>query len=244
MQLLALHAATGEAPILDRAQRCARHLLENRELDTGAYRTWRTVDRVPLTGFAHGAAGIAYSLLRLHAVRPDRALVAAARDAIAYETQTFAPEVLNWPDFRTHEGVRGPVFLANWCHGAAGIALARIGGLDALDTPGVREDIEHGLQTTRAWGLHDVDHICCGNAGRAEVLHVAGSRLPGAALTDRARRQAAWVVKRAADTGGYWVIPGLTDRVFSPGLFQGVSGIGYTWLRLARPDLPSLLLYA
>ena len=51
------------------------------------------------------------------------------------------------------------------------------------------------------------------------------------------------MVKRAADTGGYWVIPGLADRVFSPGLFQGVSGIGYTWLRLARPDLPSLLLY-
>ncbi|MBP7775510.1 MAG: type 2 lantipeptide synthetase LanM family protein [Acidobacteria bacterium] len=241
--LLALHDAIGEVTILDRAQRCAAHLLEHREPGTGTYRTWRTVDRAPLTGFAHGAAGIAYALLRLHAARPDAALVAAAREAIAYETQTFAPDVMNWPDFRTHQGVSGPVFLANWCHGAAGIALARLGGLDALDTPGVRDDIEHGLATTRAWGLHDVDHICCGNAGRAEVLHVAGARLGRAGLTDRARRQAAWVVKRAADTGGYWVIPGLADRVFSPGLFQGVSGIGYTWLRLARPDLPSLLLY-
>ena len=241
--LLALHDVTGETTILDRAQCCAAHLLEHREPGTGTCRTWRTVDRVPLTGFAHGAAGIAYALLRLHAVRPDAALLAAAREAIAYEAEAFAPDVMNWPDLRTHEGVRGPVFLANWCHGAAGIALARIGGLHGLDTPGVREDIERGLATTRAWGLHDVDHICCGNAGRAEVLHVAGVQLGRAGLTDRARRQAAWVVGRASDTGGYWVIPGLADRVFSPGLFQGVSGIGYTWLRLARPELPSLLLY-
>jgi len=66
-----------------------------------------------------------------------------------------------------------------------------------------------------------------------------GVREPGQALPQE--RGAA--VRRASDTGGYWVIPGLADRVFSPGLVQGVSGIGYTWLRLARPELPSLLLY-
>jgi type 2 lantibiotic biosynthesis protein LanM len=241
--LLALFQATGDPMALDRARSCADRLLAAREMHESGFRTWWTVERRPLTGFAHGAAGIAYALLRLHAHSPDPALARAAEEAIGFEDRCFAVEAGNWPDFRTHEGVTGPVYLANWCHGAAGITMARVHGLDVLDAPAVREDIERGIRTTQAWGLQDVDHLCCGNAGRADVLHGAGIRLRRPGLSDLARRQAAWIVDRAARTGGYWLIPGLADRVFSPGLFQGATGVGYAWLRLARPELPSLLAF-
>ena len=55
-----------------------------------------------LTGFSHGAAGIAYALLKLHEATGESSFREAALEAEAYETSVFLPEVSNWPDFRTH----------------------------------------------------------------------------------------------------------------------------------------------
>jgi lantibiotic modifying enzyme len=50
------------------------------------------------------------------------------------------------------------------------------------------------------------------------------------------------MIERAHAQGGYGVIG--QDAGYSPGFFQGMSGIGYALLRQAYPDrLPEVLLW-
>ncbi len=241
--LLALHESTGDAGLLEQAHLCALHLLEQRTPSAAGPRAWPTRDGQLLAGFGHGAAGIAYALLRLHAVAPDGQLVAAAQEALAYERSVFSAAAGNWPDLRASEGDAAH-FMCGWCSGAPGVGLARLGGLPALDTPEVRQELAVALETTLATSRQAVDHLCCGHAGRIELALTAGLRLGRSALIERARQVAAGVLVRARRNGQFSLVAGLPREVATPGLFQGTAGMGYTLLRLARPELvPSLLLW-
>jgi type 2 lantibiotic biosynthesis protein LanM len=241
--LLALHESSGEVDPLERAAMCARHLVEQRVASPAGYRTWQTPTGEMLSGFSHGAAGTAYALLRYGARANDPAAHAAAVEAIAYERSLYSPEARNWRDLRAGVAPDGHAFMTSWCNGAAGIALARIGGLGALDEPDVREDIEIGLATTRAVAPQGTDTMCCGTLGRADILLTAARRLDRADLAGAALARATVVVHRARRDGRYLLMPRLPPGVYSPGFFQGTAGIGYTLLRLAHPDrLPAVLL--
>jgi len=239
--LLALYAATDDPATFTAASACGQHLLATRTPSAAGYRAWATLDGKLLTGFSHGAAGIAYALTRLHAITAEPRLLEAAAEAIAYEDSVYSPEAGNWPDLR---GDGAPAWTVQWCHGATGIGLARLGSLPALASAAVQDDVERALQTTTAVGIGPIDHLCCGNLGRAELLFAAGRRLARPALVESAGRYAASVVARAERVGAYALHPLLPASADGPGLFQGTAGIGYELLRLARPDLvPSVLLW-
>ncbi|MBI4862354.1 MAG: type 2 lantipeptide synthetase LanM [Candidatus Riflebacteria bacterium] len=242
--LLALYDAAGEQWVLDRAIACGQHLLRSRVPTPAGHRAWRTrtVAR-PLTGFSHGAAGIAYSLLRLFERAKDPDLEAAAIEGLAYERSLFIPAAGNWPDLRESTDLQGQALHRTaWCHGAAGITLARLGGLMALDTPDIRAEIDIGLETTCGFGAGGFDHLCCGGMGRVEALIEGARRLGRPELLAAAHRHVAWAVRRAQRAGGYRTQSGL--GLVDPGFFSGTAGIGYTLLRLARPEsLPSVLLW-
>jgi len=242
--LLALHDVTADEHLLEQARACGQRLIAHRVAARSGLRTWRNPGMRPLVGFSHGAAGIAYALLRLHAVAPDSALPEAALEAVAYEATMFRPEAGNWIDLRhcTEDGE--PVFRAAWCSGAAGIALARLGGLAMLDTPQIRADIDIGLQTTQRMGRSGIDQLCCGDLGRAEVLLSGALRLSRPELFEAARWHATHVVTTADHAGGFHLGPNLPEGVQFPGFFYGTAGIGYELLRLAGPErLSSALLW-
>ncbi|MBW4576243.1 MAG: type 2 lantipeptide synthetase LanM family protein [Aphanothece sp. CMT-3BRIN-NPC111] len=243
--LLALYNQTGEPTILDRAVACGQHLVENRISIDNSPRAWKTIAQKPLTGFSHGAAGIAYSLLQLYRVTQDSAYKDAAGEGIAYERSVFSEAAANWSDFRSSAPQNGqPGFMVSWCHGAAGIGLARLGGLSIYQRQEIDRDVEVALQTTQKYGLQGVDYLCCGNFGRIEVLLVAAEKLSRPQLREIAQKQAAWVVARAEKKGTYQLFPNLSNYVFSPSFFAGNAGIGYQLLRLAYPNaLPSALLW-
>ncbi|MEQ8463878.1 type 2 lanthipeptide synthetase LanM family protein [Coleofasciculus sp. E1-EBD-02] len=243
--LLTLYTETGELAVLDKAVTCGQHLLAHRISVDNSPRAWRTLEEKPLTGFSHGAAGIAYALLRLYAVTHDRAYLEAAEEGITYERSVFSPAAANWPDFRDSGGQNGQFgFVVNWCHGAPGIGLARLGGLSILETDEIRQDVEVALQTTQKYGLQGLDHLCCGNFGRIEALLVAGQKLSRPDLLKTAQKRATWAVAQADKIGEYQLFNNLSNPVFSPSFFQGTAGIGYELLRLAYPEaLPSVLLW-
>jgi type 2 lantibiotic biosynthesis protein LanM len=243
--LLALYEKTTQQSVLEQAIACGQHLLEHRISIAGSPRSWKTFAEQPLTGFSHGAAGIAYALLRLYAVTQDNAYLEAACEGIAYEHSVFSRSAANWPDFRTFNQANGQAgFGVSWCHGAPGIGLARLGGLAILETDEILQDIEVALQTTQKYGLQGVDHLCCGNLGRCEVLLLAAQKLGRPELRYAAQNRATWVVNKAQQSGGYQLFANLPNHVFSPSFFQGISGIGYELLRLAFPEtLPSVLLW-
>lgn len=236
--LLSLYQQTGEVSVLDQAIQCGQHLLTHRDSDIEYPKAWKTIAQKPLTGFSHGAAGIAYALLRLYGITKDQAYLQAAEEGIAYERSVFSTAAANWPDLREHQ----PRFMVTWCHGAPGIALARLGSLSIYQTDEIYQDVEVALQTTQKHGLQGIDHLCCGNFGRIEVLLVAAQKLARPQLLETAQKKAAWVVAQADKISAYRLFNNLPNSLYNPGFFQGTAGIGYELLRLAYPEvLPALL---
>jgi class II lanthipeptide synthase len=229
---------------LQRAIDCGRHLLKGRVANNGGPQAWRTGRAVIMTGFSHGAAGIAYALLRLYEASGETAFCLAAAEAIRYEATQFSAEAGNWRDLRPTPGNDDvPRFMTSWCNGAPGIALARLAGLHVLDGDNVRADIDRAISTTMRFGVGNLDHLCCGNFGRVAVLQTAASLLSRPELQTDAERQSEEILERAERTGSFGLSTVLPDGLFAPGLFQGLSGIGYALLQLAHPDeLPSVLL--
>ncbi len=255
--LLAVHASQPHNDLLELAIACGRHLLAHSTPapDGQRGRGWvsETQPNVMLSGFAHGAAGIACSLLRLYHVCGDGEFRRAADEAIEYENSLFVPEAGNWLDLRKEvaeqaDDAAPPRRFGNaWCTGSAGIGLARLGGLDGLDTPAIRADVERALvaaQTRLATSQENPDCICCGNFGLIDLVLTAGQRLGRPELSDLAHRWADSIVTRAGASANYRYASYLPRGLFSPGLFQGAAGIGYQLLRLAFPErLPSVLLW-
>jgi type 2 lantibiotic biosynthesis protein LanM len=244
--LLALYASTSESDVLRRAEQCGEHLLLKRvEVPQGGV-AWRAYpEGTKLAGFAHGASGIAYALARLGAVTKREDFLQAARDAFAYERTIYDAEARNWPVL-TPPGSRAKPLLVNaWCHGAPGVAIARLGCLDLIDDPALREELDIALDTTVRGGITTLDHLCCGNLGRIEVALLASKRLGSERLRQVAEVGATAVVLRAKRDGAYTLQANPEQNAsFQPGFFRGISGIGYELLRVAKPDLlPSVLAF-
>jgi type 2 lantibiotic biosynthesis protein LanM len=242
--LLILYNQTGEQALLDIALICGNHLLSHRS--NTKPRAWVTIEsKKPLTGFSHGAAGISLSLLRLYAATGKIAFLEAAKEAIEYEQSVFDKSVKNWLDFRVSEDKNQTNFLHTWCHGSAGIGLARLGSLSIIQTEEIYSDINIALETTQKYGIPrtDIDHLCCGHMGRADLFILASQKLGNQEWLNTAIKQAAWVVERAKENGEYSFGPHSYKSAYSPSFFRGNAGIGYQLLRLALPEpLPSVLI--
>jgi type 2 lantibiotic biosynthesis protein LanM len=238
--LLALYAATHDQEVLDRAVLCGEHLLSCRTETMP--RAWRTIRTTQVSGLSHGVAGIVYALLRLFAATDNESFRQAVIEGLAFERNLFSADAGNWRAFAS--SAEQPEFWTTYCHGAPGIGLARLGGLDALDTPDIRADIAAALTTTANFPSDGVDFLCCGNFGRIETLLTASRRLPQPDLLALARRQAAALIARQTAAGGFRVFEDLPPRVINPGFFRGIAGIGYELLRLTSPErFPSVLLW-
>lgn len=244
--LLALNEATPDHALVERAVLCGNQLVDQQSEITTGGKSWTNSMGQTLTGFSHGAAGIAYALLRLYDKTHIEAFRNAANAAISFESGVFAPEMGNWPDHRdVKRQATRPRCMTSWCHGAPGIGLARLGCLGVIDDKRIKRDIEVALETTRAFGIAELDNICCGNFGRIEFLLSAGRAFERPDLLQLTHQQSAQLVDRAKRQGGFYLLGNLPPGVFNPGLFQGVAGIGYALLRLACPDqFDNLLLWS
>ena len=237
--LVPLYEATGDQSVLASCRRCGDHLLMNGELIAGDGRYWHTLFGRRLAGFSHGSAGISYALLRLFGVTGDERYLRAAEEGIRAEDSMFDVGRRNWPDRRTDVDA----FMSTWCHGATGIGLARLGGLEYYDEPQVRADIEIAIERTLETYFDDFDQLCCGTSGRTEFLLEAGLRLGRGELVSQARRLHARLCRDAV-RDGFCLETHAPRSLFRPGLFLGMAGIGYTMLRLAAPaELPCVLLW-
>ncbi len=249
--LLVLYDATGEMAGLDKAIACGQHLIRHQTHPETGPRGWKSIAEKPLTGFSHGAAGIAYALLRLYAATGDTGYREAALEGMAYEQSVFSKEHANWPDLRDIHPKDKPAFVVQWCHGAAGIGLGRLASLLLLKAhasgdelpPDIEQDMDIALRTTQQHPLKMIDHVCCGNLGLSDVLMVGAAHCQRPDWRQVALQKASAVVARAQQAGGYHLFSNLPATVFNPGFFQGTSGIGYQFLRLAREKLPSALLW-
>jgi type 2 lantibiotic biosynthesis protein LanM len=241
LSLLTLYESLPDPYILQRAIACGQHLLTYYQ----PILFNKTSTSKLLTGFSHGATGIAYALMRLYAVTQDATYLDTAHAMIDYENQLFYPEHGNWREITPfYEPSAPPVFWSTWCHGAPGIALGRLGCLSINPSEQIQSDVAIALQTTHQTSFQEIDQICCGNLGRMEAMLVAGAKLNNPRYQQNAQELATQVCNRVSKVGAYSLLGNLPKSIFSPCFFQGTAGIGYHLLRLAYPHiLPSVLLW-
>jgi type 2 lantibiotic biosynthesis protein LanM len=242
LALLALHEiepaknSRGASP-LDIACDCANHLILRRTSFESRPKAWVTITGYPpLSGFSHGAAGICYALLRLYEKTGIPELLQTAWEGLEFERSIYSPEHENWRDLRFSTPAV-PRCLTNWCHGAPGIALGRLGMLHILNDAEIREEIRIALKTTESLPQTKLDHLCCGNMGRVEILSYASEKLNDPRLQRVALNLTGRILRRARQRGLFgWVLED-DPAQFDPSFFLGAAGIGFEMLRLAAPGL-------
>jgi lantibiotic modifying enzyme len=259
--LLWLSSKVGESRFCEEAFRLAWELAESAERSgeaCGSCVSWSAEPRTTagnLTGFSHGVSGAACALLEVAAVTGQTKLTNIAEQAFSYERGLFDAGVRNWPDLRTRPGAipgsAGPrSFAVAWCHGAAGIALARLRAYELTRSPVLKQEAEVALETTSVHteaalraGAGSYS-LCHGLAGNAEILEqgyrILGSS--GAKWRDLAM-EVAWAgIERFGRPGHAW--PCGTHEGETPGLMLGLAGMGMFYLRLYEPTISSALLFA
>lgn len=242
--------------VLHEAGKVGRGLLESSRREGGRC-SWGPPDRLHLTGLSHGAAGAAYALLELVRATGDQRTIAIVEEVFRYERQWFDTDVQNWRDFRWLPGRSRQRALSapcacHWCHGAPGIALSRLRAVEVraagYEPNDIRVEAVVALNTTRRMveaALHSGASnfsLCHGLTGNAEVL-AEGSRVLGqefSAGSELAREVARVGGRVHGSNAAHW--PCGSGGGTTPGLMCGLAGIGYFYLRVHDPSIPSVLM--
>lgn len=244
LSLLELHSYCNDEVILSLLRYCGDHLLAHRSMTNSGFRAWQSKSGICLTGYSHGTAGIACSLLRLYKLTGIDAYKKAALEGIAYENCLFDGVERNWPDLRISipKGTQMPAkvnFCSNWCNGASGIGLARLSAFDVVGTDDIIKDIFASVDLSKRSLNEDSDYVCCGNFGRLGLLQAAALQFGDQKLLEFTLKKAGELIVTSEQNGGFRYSPFIG---FTPGFFQGITGIGYQILRMTFPQsLPDIL---
>jgi lantibiotic modifying enzyme len=243
LALLALHEASGDAAALERARAAGEHLLARAEPAPGGL-AWRGEIGRPLAGFAHGAAGIARALGALARATGESRFAQAAAAALGFERGLYDERRGNWPVLLASGTLGEPraTWMTAWCHGAAGIGLARLLLEETLAETRLGAELEAALATTARAGARGDDHLCCGGGGRAAILLAAGQRRDREDWRAAALGLGAELVERAAAAGDFRLPRATRPGSESPwGLMRGRAGLAWLAAGLAGLDLPDVL---
>ena len=174
----------------------------------------------------------------------DVRFLAAGLDGFAWERDAFWPQLESWlrGGGETPPPLESTVAIA-WCYGAPGVGIARLRALAQARSPEERRalqtEVEEAARKTLDRGFGENHCLCHGDLGNLDFLLQAREALGDPGLDAATDRQARDVLAGIARDG--WLC-GTRGSVESPGLMNGVAGIGYGLLRLADPGrVPSVL---
>jgi type 2 lantibiotic biosynthesis protein LanM len=238
--LLALERVAGSDKALTVAMQCGDRLVAQAQPMEHGAGWFNNIDTVrPITGFAHGAAGIAWALLELAARTGNQKYKDAAIHSIEYEHARYSVAAGNWTDAATDEAKNevGPSIA--WCHGAPGIGLARLAALKHIDHPFIRQDLQRAIQATLNYGPGANHCLCHGDLGNLDFLLQASQATDSPELAVTVDQ---WTNQILASMNKYGWLCGVPLTVESPSLMNGLAGICLGLLRIAAPDrIPSIL---
>ncbi len=210
-----------------------------------------------LCGFSHGASGMAFIFLELGKYFNNKNFYWLAEQLFNYENSHFDNEYSNWPDFRKsltkekdyeeflkkYEDNNLAFFTSSadmnaWCHGAAGIGLARIKAHEVLRNIAyindLKKSVEKTIQTTirQSAPKRQSFILCHGACGNAEVFLEATKVWPEDEwLMQYARQIADAAIQEFKQFGGFVSGYSLIKEQNDTSLFMGNAGIGYFMLR-------------
>jgi type 2 lantibiotic biosynthesis protein LanM len=220
--------------LLERAKQIEKYIMQCQAEGPSAGGWESPLSERPLLGMGHGAAGIAYALLRLYSITGKDVLRKSAEAGLRYERGAFSKKYQDWPNLQSTSDE--PYFMAGWCCGAPGTGLARLGIVDIVkDDKEIEKEIDIAVAATKSHLGEDGHHLCCGETGRILLLLEAGKCLGRQQLCENAR-DAACAMIDFYETKGYLDLHAFAERLILPSLMSGISGIGLTLLALLYPD--------
>ncbi|MCY8090033.1 type 2 lanthipeptide synthetase LanM family protein [Bacillus sonorensis] len=194
------------------------------------------LNTVNLGGFAHGFAGVASSLFALSDISEKKTFFDKAVKSLEKDQSYFDSSKSGWKDKRFNN----EQISHKWCHGSTGIGINRINSLKYLENNNtLKKEIDICYDNLTRHTKND-DCLCHGNFGDIEFLLsyflLTKDRNIYNSLIYKLRN----VLENKYKYGDYLVRSIPCFR--SVGLFTGISGIGYEFLRLYNPEeIPSLL---
>jgi len=240
--LLHLADATGDERWRVLAARAGRHLEAHAIVDARGARWPSAIFPEPIGGFAHGATGIGWSLLRLvlddAGDDDDRARWRRlAAQAFAFQETLYDAEVGNWADARQPGA---GVFLHTWCHGSTGIGLAAADLYARTRDPQYLHTLRRAAATAGRHGWGTSHTLCHGDFSLWELLMRHAALDPDAVDVDTTVHSAEIVSALEEHDGA---VGSQARDAFTPGLMIGVAGAIH-FLNRMHPDcrVPSPLL--
>ena len=254
--------------LLAMARALGDHLLDTAHQEPDGW-SWTTIPGSAygnVTGYAHGTAGLPPAPPGLAQATGDGRFRFGADMAWLYEDRHFDPEARNWPDLRNvmlgemlrglpteaqrrlaAEGKLPPYrrsFMSAWCHGAPGIALARLRAHELTADPRHLEVARLALATTHdSLSVEALERgnfsLCHGAAGNAYVLSTAIRYLQEREHYLAVRIATDWGLEQFG--GKAWPC-GTLDGAADPSLLVGEGGIGLFLLGQDDPELISPLM--
>jgi lantibiotic modifying enzyme len=199
-----------------------------------------------LTGFAHGSAGASWCLGELYVAFGEPRFLETALDAVEYENHWYRDAESNWADLREHEPGETLNFGVGWCTGAPGTGLSRLYLLRHVRDGRLERDARRAvswgkgaLRSLRPARGYDYS-LCHGRLGICELLTTASQVIGDAEGQELARETVIGGITRYGGQPETW--PCGTVRGLNPSLMLGIAGIGHGLLRMAIPDVPSVLM--
>ncbi len=196
-----------------------------------------------LIGFSHGTSGFITALqLILNRQEFFQLNVSECKQisdiiygALYYQDSIRNPEG-NWCELRGALK-KDEVVNNSWCHGLSGIGLGLLSQL-SNNPEKIKKDIDI-ISTLLDTECEKIEYFCCGESGAVNFLCETALVDPSGNSSSLARKKMKEVISRI-EKGSFQSLLGDMKPELFPGAFQGVSGIGYTALRLIDDSLSSL----
>lgn len=191
-----------------------------------------------LTGLSHGLSGAILALCKAHNATQDSRIVPLIESYIS--TENLLKEQGFWLDLRECSPSQ---HTSKWCHGDAGILLARQAVLQSLNgqlpqrlIDVMNDDIACCLHNIRASGLNDGYTLCHGDFGNLMCLDTFHQARGDQHAIDQVSRQRSAVLKDYVHSAAVH-----SEQYPELGLMTGISGIGYALLKHIDHSLPDVL---
>lgn len=239
-----LYEMTNNEKFIKMAQSAADQLLTDAKVQAIGVGWSNEEFPCPLAGFAHGNAGIAYSLMELWKITNRQEYLDLAVRAIDYENSLFDKDDSNWKDIRSVNGMRNDekgIRPIAWCHGAGGILLSRVEMLK-ICPQNMKErlhyDMERAAKTVIRGGMFKDYCLCHGTLGNLLILNEYNKIAKNEALNNTIIEMINNVSREIAE-GEY--ISQQNNSPFFNGFMLGRAGMGYAVLKFLYPNLPNIL---
>ena len=238
---LHMWAVTGDATQLAAAEDAGRHLLACAEADDGTL-SWTippghgSLSGQTYTGYAHGAAGIADTLLDLHEATGQRRYL----DAAAAGGRWLARLAKLTPDGLVIPASPGQVpGGATWCRGTAGLGQFLLHAARLKAVPQAGQLASAAADTTATTAQRETPTLCHGLAGSINLLLDASSQLGTRRWASQLTGLASLLQAFVRPGPGGLTCPGENPDVPTPDLMVGAAGVALCFLKLSEPSTPT-----